>query len=389
MPIYHRLGEIPPKRHSTFRKPDGDLYPEQVMGNKGFAGLSSIIYHHKLPTAISEVGDMTEVAPQAEEPGPLRLRHFRSAGIAVGGSATLDRTPLLFNEDVTLSVARPTITDDFTFRNGQADEIIFVSDGEGVLESLMGELPYRKGDYLVIPRSVPYRMRLGEAEHRLLIIESAGYVRTPARYRNEHGQLLEHSPYCERDLRLPEKLGVYPEDAVHRMVVKQGGRLSEAFLENHPLNVVGWDGYYYPWALNIDDFEPIVGSIHQPPPVHQTFEGDGFVVCSFVPRPFDFHPDAVPAPYHHSNVMTDEVLYYASDEFMSRKGIEYGSITLHPDGLSHGPHPGKAEGSVGKERTDELAVMVDTFKPLRVASSALALEDEGYFLTWRSGGGEG
>ena len=389
MPIYHRLGQVPAKRHSTFRKPDGSLYPEQVMGNKGFSGLASIIYHRELPTTVKEVRELGNATPQAEAEGPLRLRHFRSGGVAVGGSATLDRVPLMFNQDVTLSVARPTRTDDFTYRNGQADEVIFVSDGEGVLESLMGELPYRKGDYLVIPRSVPHRLRLGEGDHRLLIIESAGYVRTPKRYRNEHGQLLEHSPFCERDMRRPETLGDYSEQGEHLMVVKQAGRLTEVSLEFHPLNVVGWDGYYYPWALNVEDFEPIVGSIHQPPPVHQTFEGDGFVVCSFVPRPFDFHPEAVPAPYHHSNVMTDEVLYYATDEFMSRKGIEYGSLTLHPDGLTHGPHPGKAEDSVGKERTDELAVMVDTFRPLQVASTALAVEDPGYFLTWRTGGGEG
>jgi len=357
------------------------------MGNKGFMGPSSIVYHRRLPTAVAATRLLGEVAPEPEERGALKLRHFRSQGLAVGGSATLDRCPVLFNEDVTLSVARPTRSDDFVYRNGQADEVIYVSEGEGVLESLMGELPYRKGDYLVIPRSIPHRLRLGESEHRLFIIESAGYVRTPARYRNEHGQLLEHSPFCERDLRLPETLGSYDEQAENRQVVRQGGLLTEVILENHPLNVVGWDGYYYPWALNIDDFEPIVGSIHQPPPVHQTFEGDGFVVCSFVPRPFDFHPDAVPAPYNHSNVMADEVLYYASDEFMSRKGIEYGSITLHPDGLSHGPHPGKAEGSIGKERTDELAVMVDTFRPLKIAATALALEDPDYSLSWRERGG--
>ncbi len=214
------------------------------------------------------------------------------------------------------------------------------------------------------------------------MIESSGFVRTPKRYRNEHGQLLEHAPYSERDIRRPEQLVTHEEKAEHHVLVKKDFRLTEFVLDHHPFDVVGWDGFYYPWALNIHDFEPRVGRFHLPPPVHQTFEGDGFVVCSFCPRPYDFDPQAVPAPYNHSNVMSDEVLYYANSEFMSRKGIEFGSVTLHPDGIPHGPHPGRAEDSIGKTHTDELAVMLDTFRPLMVGKPALDVEDKDYYQSW-------
>jgi homogentisate 1,2-dioxygenase len=263
-----------------------------------------------------------------------------------------------------------------------ADEIVYVTTGGGVLESQFGELPFHAGDYLVVPRGITHRYRLTREPQIWLVVESRGYVRTPRRYRNDHGQLLEHSPFCERDIRPPEQLVVHDEVGEFSILIKKHNALHEAVLDHHPFDTVGWDGYYYPWAFNISDFEPITGRIHQPPPVHQTFAGDGFVLCSFVPRLFDYHPRAIPVPYNHSNVGSDEVIYYCSEEFMSRKGIEQGSITLHPDGLTHGPHPGKVEESLGAKKTDELAVMIDTFSPLRVARAALTCEDPDYSKSW-------
>jgi homogentisate 1,2-dioxygenase len=297
-------------------------------------------------------------------------------------SPSLGRTPILFNQDVALSWVQPERADDFFYRNAQGDELIFAAQGKGVLESQMGELSFRQGDYVIIPRGILHCFRFDPGPVCFLVLESAGQVRPPARYRSEHGQLLEISPYSERDIRVPESLPVHEEKGEFRILVKAHNCITEAILDHHPFDVVGWDGYYYPWALNIEDFEPRVGRFHLPPPVHQTFEGDGFVVCSFCPRPFDFDPSAIPAPYNHSNVMCDEVIYYANAEFMSRKGIEYGSITLHPSGLPHGPQPGRTEESIGKPSTNELAVMVDTFRPLRVSKQALAIEDKAYHLSW-------
>jgi homogentisate 1,2-dioxygenase len=383
MPFYHRLGEIPPKRHTAYRKDGGGLYYEHLMGNKGFTGPATLLYHLRRPTSIKSVELLKKLEWKADPDARLRPRHLRLGRLPAGGSATLDRTPILFNSDVALSFAQPDRDDDFYYRNAMGDELLYVSDGLGVLESQMGELDFRRGDYLVIPRGILYRLRFaGDGPRRLFVVESAGAVETPRRYRNEFGQLMEHSPFCERDIRPPERLPVHDETGEFRLVVKQHSALNEIVLAHHPFDVVGWDGYFFPWAFNIEDFEPIVGRLHQPPPVHQTFQADGFVVCSFVPRLYDFHPEAVPAPYNHSNVMSDEVIYYAKDRFMSRKGIEYASLTLHPDGIAHGPHPGMAEKSIGQERTEELAVMVDTFRPLQVAAESLAVEDEGYTTSW-------
>jgi homogentisate 1,2-dioxygenase len=295
---------------------------------------------------------------------------------------TMDRVPILYNNDVALLFAQPDREDDFFYRNAQGDEIVYVSEGEGVLETPLGRLAFASGDYVVIPRGIMHRYRFTTPPARCLVIESAGYVRTPKRYRNEHGQLMESSPYSERDIRKPQDLETRDERGDFRLMVKKENRLHEMTLAWHPFDVVGWDGYYYPWAFSIRDFEPRVGRVHLPPPVHQTFEGDNFVVCSFCPRPYDFDPNAVPVPYNHSNVMSDEVIYYASAEFMSRKGIEYGSVTLHPDGVPHGPHPGRTEASLGAARTDELAVMLDTFHPLHVSRQALEIEDGEYFRSW-------
>jgi len=382
MPIYHRLGKIPPKRHVAFRQDDGSLYPEELVGNKGFVGPSSLLYHLRRPTRVRSVRLVKEMNWEADPDRAFRHRHFLTAQLETGPSATLDRAPLLFNPDVALSLVLPRKQDDCFYRNAQGDELTYVGEGAGVLETQLGEIAFRQGDYLVIPRGILHRYRLDRGPFRFLVIESAGYVRTPRRYRNDHGQLMENSPFSERDIRRPEALPVHDQEGEFPVLIKKENRLTEVVLGHHPFDVVGWDGYYYPWALNIADFEPRVGRVHLPPPTHQTFEGDGFVVCSFCPRPYDFDPQAIPAPYNHSNVMSDEVLYYANAEFMSRKGIQYGSLTLHPDGIPHGPHPGRTEESIGKASTEELAVMVDTFRPLQVSRQALQVEDKDYYRSW-------
>lgn len=382
MPQYQSRGQVPRKRHTVFRRPDGELYSEHLMGGLGFSGPSSLLYHVRPPTRVIHCRKLADVRLEADtEPG-LRMRHFHLSELPSKGGTTLERTPVLFNADVVLSLARPAHADDYFYRNGQADEIVYVSDGSGTLESEFGELPYKAGDYVVIPRGILHRFRLDDGPTRFLIIETPARIRFPSRYLTAEGQFMEHAPFCERDLRPPAELVTHDETGEFRMIVKQDDTLSEIVLDHHPFDVVGWDGCYYPFALSIHDFEPITGSLHQPPPVHQTFQADQFVVCSFVPRLFDFHPDAVPAPYNHSNVNSDEVLYYANDEFMSRKGIAYGSLTHHPAGLPHGPHPGRAEASIGKKETRELAVMLDTFRPLHVAQSVLSVEDPDYARSW-------
>ncbi|HTO72426.1 MAG TPA: homogentisate 1,2-dioxygenase, partial [Gemmatimonadales bacterium] len=332
-----------------------------------------------------------ETRYEADPDQTLRHRHFLTSRIKRGGSPTLDRIPLLFNPEVAMLYSEPDKVDEHFYRNGQADELVYVSKGKGILETVFGELPLREGDYLVIHRGILHRYRFDGAGDppRLLIMESRGHIRWPKRYRNEFGQLIEGAPYSERDIRRPSNLVTIDQKGDFPLMVKQYDGITEQILDHHPFDVIGWDGYFYPWAFNIMDFEPIVGRVHQPPPVHQTFQGDGFVVCSFCPRPYDFDPDAIPAPYNHSNVDSDEVLYYASSEFMSRKGIEFGSITHHPDGLPHGPHPGRAEASIGATHTNELAVMMDTFRPLKVAKQALPIEDPNYFRSWSDASGVG
>ena len=390
MPIYHTLGKIPRKRHTIFRKPDGGLYNEELVGHEGFSGTSSLLYHVHPPTTVKSARRLRETRYEIDPDNALKHRHFLTSKVQPGGSPTLDRIPILFNSDIAMLYVEPTKADDHYYRNAQGDELIYVAKGSGVLESQYGDLPYREGDYLVIHRGIlhRYRMDAGVA-HKLVCFESRGHVRFPKRYRNEFGQLKEGAPYSERDVRRPVGLATHDEKGDFPLIVKQYDGLNEIVLDHHPIDVAGWDGYFYPWAFNIHDFEPIVGRVHQPPPVHQTFEGDGFVVCSFCPRPYDFDPEAVPAPYNHSNVDSDEVLYYASSEFMSRKGIEFGSITHHPDGIPHGPHPGRAEASIGATHTNELAVMMDSFRPLRVAKQAVAIEDPKYMRSWIDAGSGG
>jgi homogentisate 1,2-dioxygenase len=384
MPIYHTLGSIPRKRHTAFRKPNGGIYAEELMGHEGFTGTSALLYHVHPPTTVKSVRRVKETCLEADPDQTLRHRHFLTSRVTRGGSPTLDRIPLLFNQDIAMSYVEPVIEDEHFYRNAQADELVYVAKGAGVLESVFGDLPFGEGDYLVIHRGILHRYKLDTTKEqtKLLVMESRGHVRWPKRYRNEFGQLKEGAPYSERDIRRPLQLNTHDEMGDFRLLVKQYNGINELILDHHPFDVVGWDGYFYPWAFNIRDFEPIVGRVHQPPPVHQTFEGDGFVVCSFCPRPYDFDPNAVPAPYNHSNVDSDEVLYYASSEFMSRKGIEFGSITHHPDGIPHGPHPGRAEASIGAKETNELAVMMDSFRPLKVAKQAIEIEDPNYHKSW-------
>jgi homogentisate 1,2-dioxygenase len=382
MPIYQRLGKVPRKRHQVLARPDGGMHFEQLMGNKGFVGPSTLMYHLRYPTEVRDQRAAGRCDLEAATREDLRHCHFRTLDAKTGPSAVRDRVGLLFNDDVALYVARPDSSEEPLFRNGGADELVYVAKGQGTLHSMLGDLSFGPGDYVVIPRGIVHQWNFEGKDHHLLILESRGAIRTPERYRNEFGQLLEGSPFNERDLRCPTNLVTHDEEGEFPVLTKQRGEFTEYTLTHHPFDVVGWDGYYYPWALNIEDFEPKVAAYHLPPPVHQTFEGDGFVICSFCPRPFDFGKDAVPAPYFHSNVWTDEVIFYASDEFMSRKGIGFGSITLHPDGLPHGPQPGRMEDSIGVESTQELAVMLDTFAPLKIATSALAIEDESYSRSW-------
>ena len=382
MPIYHTLGSIPRKRHIAHRKPDGSVYYEQLMGNKGFTGPSSLLYHIHPPTRVKSSDRLRDIRLEEDPDVRLRLRHFFTEKLAKGGSPTLDRVPMLFNNDVVLYFVEADKADEHFYRNSEADEYLYISAGDGVLESQYGDLPFTEGDQLMIHRGILHRFRWTSPSLKLFIVESRGYLRWPKRYVNEVGQLVEGAPFSERDIKRPTELKTYDEQGDFKLVVKQYGGLNEVIIDHHPFDVVGWDGYFYPWSQNIHDFEPLVGKIHQPPPVHQVLQGDGFVLCNFMPRPFDFHPDAIPAPYNHSNVMSDEVLYYVSKEFMSRRGIEFGSLTLHPDGLPHGPHPGRYEGSIGQKWTDEMAVMVDTFRPLKVAKSMLPIEDPGYITSW-------
>lgn len=382
MPIYHSLGQIPHKRHTQFRQPDGALYSEQLMGSKGFSGMYSLLYHSHPPTRVTKIGPVVENKIEFSDKKELKHYHFKTKEIEAGGDPITGRKVFMANEDVSLAIARPTQKMSYFYRNGQADELYFIHEGSGVFQTIFGRLTFRPGDYVIIPRGTTYKIVSNPGPNRFLVIESPSQIETPRRYRNEHGQLLEHSPYCERDIRRPEALETFDEKGEFEVKIKARNRLTTYVFDFHPLDVVGWDGYLYPWIFNIEDFEPITGRIHQPPPVHQTFEGHNFVVCSFCPRKFDYHPLAVPIPYNHSNVESDEMLYYCNAEFMSRKDIEYASITLHPSGIPHGPHPGAVESALGKERTNELAVMMDTFRPLSVTKLAEKYEDDKYAYSW-------
>ena len=383
MPYYRAVGEIPRKRHVQFRRPDGGLYAEELMGVEGFSAESALLYHQRPPTAIVDARPYEPRAESLSANTPLLPRHLRTHGLEAAGDAVTGRRLLLGNDDVRLSYVAATEPSPL-YRNAVGDEVVYVESGAATLETSFGVLAVAAGDYVVLPTSTTHRwVPTGGEPLRALVLQASGHVAPPRRYLSPRGQFLEHAPYCERDLRSPEA-PLLVEGTDVDVLVRQRTGWTRYTYATHPFDVVGWDGSLYPWVLNIADFEPITGRLHQPPPVHQTFEGPGFVVCSFVPRLFDYHPQAIPAPYNHANVDSDEVLFYVGGDFMSRKGagIEVGSMTLHPGGFTHGPQPGSVEASIGAAGTEEVAVMVDTFRPLQLAGDALRCEDPGYAWTW-------
>jgi homogentisate 1,2-dioxygenase len=381
MPSYVRTGHLPPKRHIQFRRPDGGLYAEELFSTKGFESVYSLLYHLRPPTATLDVRPWERPSIRLHPNEPLRNRHFKTAQMSTSGDAIDSRTPLLGNADLLISVANAAEPMQTFYRNVGGDELLFIHRGDGVLQTPFGDLAYRAHDYVVIPTGTTYRV-IPASPTRMLVHESSGMIRIPRKYRNEFGQLEEHAPYYERDFRVPILREPTDERGEYEIRVTNNGRHATYIVQNHPCDVVGWDGYCYPYAFNLEEFAPITGKLHQPPPAHATFEAPGAAFCAFVPRLFDYHPLAIPVPYNHSSVDCDEVLYYVSGNFMSRRGVEEGSITLHAAGAPHGPQPGAVEASLGKTSTDEIAVMVDTFKPLHLAEQALSIEDEAYYRSW-------
>ncbi len=380
---YIQRGEIPQKRHTVYRRPDGELFAEELVSTEGFSDVYSIIYHYYPPTMVSAIEEPVNIAPEIAVESNMQHRSFNGFDVEPVDDYLRSRIPVLVNDDVHVSLAAPrkSMTDYF-YKNAQADEMIFIHKGSGTLKTVFGELPFEYGDHVVIPRGTIYQLEFDTEDNRLLITESFHVLRFPKRYMNDYGQLLEHSPFCERDLKVPRKLVGHNEKGAFKVWIKRDNMLFPYTYATHPFDAIGWDGCHYPYALSIHDFEPITGRVHQPPPVHQTFETAAFVTCAFVPRLYDYHPEAIPAPYHHSNVDSDEVLYYVDGDFMSRNNIQKGQITLHPMGIPHGPHPGAAERSIGKKDTEELAVMIDTFKPLKLTKQALGIENKDYFKSW-------
>jgi homogentisate 1,2-dioxygenase len=381
--LYHRLGSIPPKRHTVFRKPDGGLYYEQLFGTEGFSGTASLLYHVHRPTRIKAMLPPTDARPRIAVEHNITPRKLLGYNVQPQDEFLASRTPLMANNDVVVGLAAPrhSMTDHF-YKNADADEVLFIHKGKGTLRTLLGNIPFEYGDYLLIPRGMIYQMHFESEDNLILYVEAFGPVYTPKRYRNHFGQMLEHAPFCERDFKLPANLETHDEEGDFLIYVRKEGLIHPIVYASHPFDVVGWDGYNFPYGFSIHNFEPITGRIHMPPPIHQTFEGHNFVICSFCPRLYDYHPDAIPAPYNHSNIDSEEVLYYVDGDFMSRNDIKPGVFTLHPGGIPHGPHPGATERSIGKKSTEELAVMVDTFKPLKLTEQAMALDDGIYFQSW-------
>jgi len=382
MPFYQRLGDLPRKRHIVHRD-NGTLLTEEVMGFEGFSGLESILYHLQSPCRVIALGEFEPIQRTEWVPDAHAHRHLRTWDVPPAGDAVTGRQLLMWNNDVEISLCRPTDLMDGFFRNGERDEVIFVHEGTGVVETVFGDVPYKNGDYIVLPRGTTYRFAPAEdSEQRYLVFETPGLITIPKRYRNEHGQLMEHAPYYHRDIHPPTELRTHRDKGEFIVKVRVRDGYQTYVIDYHPFDVVGWDGYVYPWTFSIHDFEPITGRIHMPPPSHQTFAGPNFVICSFCPRKLDFDPEAIPIPYHHSNLQSEEMIYYVDGNFSSRKGIELGSITLHPTGLPHGPQPGLAEKSLGMTETHEYAVMCDTFNPLRLTTLASDLDDGKYMYSW-------
>ena len=383
MPRYHTLGSIPPKRHTIFKSPDGEFYYEELFGTIGFDGMSSLLYHTQRPTQVKEVKKSYDVSPKIAVDKNMKSLSLKGFQVPAIDDFLESRKIVLANSDCYIALAAPKKSlRDYFYKNTDSDEVIFIHKGTGKLRTYLGNIDFEYGDYLVIPRGIIYQIDFDTEDNRLFIVESKSPIYTPKRYRNWFGQHLEHSPFCERDIHPPSELETFNELGDFILKVKKQDTIHEYIYAAHPFSVVGWDGYNFPYKFSIHDFEPITGRVHQPPPVHQTFETDTFVICSFVPRMYDYHPQAVPAPYNHSNIDSDEVLYYVDGDFMSRKSVDKGQITLHPAGIPHGPHPGTMEKSIGQKETQELAVMVDTFKPLMVTEEALKIADDSYYQSW-------
>ncbi len=378
---YQRMGDLPAKRHVQFRD-NGRLLVEEVLGFEGFSGNESILYHLESPCRIREAREFVPILHEEWVPDAHVHRHLATRGLEPAGDPISGRRVLMWNADLEMAVCAPSEEVDAFYRNGEGDEVFFIHAGSGTLETVFGSLPFRQHDYVVVPRGTTYRFRLDDGPQLWLAFHTPGEIETPNRYRNRYGQLLEHAPYSHRDFHPPRQLQTHRERGDFELLVRVRGGIQRYGLDYHPFDVVGWDGYVYPYTFNIHDFEPVTGRIHMPPPVHQTFQGPNFVVCSFCPRELDYDPNAVPLPYHHSNVQSEEVIYYVSGEFGSRKGIEVGSITVHPSGLPHGPQPGLVEKALGARRTEELAVMWDTFRPLRLTPLAREIDDPSYALSW-------
>ena len=383
---YHRLGKIPPKRHTVFQSDEGKHYYEQLFGTEGFHGVSSLLYHIHRPTQITHVAEGKDVSPKAAVQKNITPRLVKGFHVNPTDDFTEGRTIFFFNNDLTIGVSAPkkSMTDYF-YKNGNADELLFIHEGSGTLKTFVGDIDFEYGDYLIIPRGTIYQLHFNDENNRLLVMESFSPIETPRHYRNHFGQLLEHSPFCERDMKLPQYREPVDEKGEFLIKVKKDGMLYDITYATHPFDVVGWDGYFFPYAFSIHNFEPITGRVHLPPPIHQNFQGHNYVVCSFVPRLYDYHPKAIPAPYNHSNIDSEEVLYYVDGDFMSRNHIEKGFFTLHPGGIPHGPHPGAMERSIGQVKTEELAVMIDPFRPLQITQIALDLQDETYVHSWLEG----
>ncbi|MEI6310679.1 MAG: homogentisate 1,2-dioxygenase [Bacteroidota bacterium] len=382
MPIYHQLGKVPYKRHIVNRQPNGTLYHEELVGTQGFSGMSSLVYHLYPPTRVKQKDKAYSVAPKIAVENGLDALSFKGFDIQPEKDFLKSRKTLFVNSHMHIGLAAPMESTPYFYKNADSDEMIFVHRGSGKVTTMYGELNFKYGDYIVIPRGTVYQIHFDTTDNRLFYIEAHDPIFTPKRYRNNFGQLLEHSPYCERDIVRPQNLQTHDEEGEFDIFIKKKGFMFPYTYANHPFDAVGWDGYHYPYIFSIFNFEPITGRIHMPPPIHQTFENDHFVVCSFVPRMYDYHPESVPAPYHHSNIDSDELLYYVDGDFMSRKNVEQGQITLHPGGIPHGPHPGTIEKSIGKKSTEELAVMVDPFNALMITEEAMNIELKDYYKSW-------
>jgi homogentisate 1,2-dioxygenase len=385
MPIYQKQGKIPHKRHIVFRQNNGSLYHEELFGTEGFSNTSSLVYHLYPPTMVKDLGRPINMRPEVAIEDHLSAMSFMGMNVAPEDDYITSRKTMLVNDDMQIGIAAPSSSmEEYFFKNADSDELLFIHHGSGTCKTMYGSIDFEYGDYIVIPRGTVYQMKFKTKKNRILFVESHSPIRTPKKYRNEFGQLLEHSPFCERDFKLPQSFETHDEKGDFKIMIKKRGLIYPYTYETHPFDLVGWDGYSYPYAISIFDFEPITGRIHMPPPIHQMFEGRNFVICSFVPRLYDYHPDAIPAPYHHSNIDSDELLYYVDGDFMSRNNIQQGQITLHPAGVPHGPHPGAIERSIGQKETNELAVMIDPFNPVKITKEALKVEVKDYYKSWLS-----